>query len=142
MMRDAVRAIVRMPGLAAVVVLSLGVGIGVNTAVFSWIQLVLFRPLAGVEGGGSTFRLIEAKADTGTFPGSSWLEYRDLQERVQAFDELIAFRPAPLSTGDPSRLERVFAMLVSGNYFAGLRLHPAAGRFLQPSEVSQPSGAP
>ncbi|MGH9384066.1 MAG: ABC transporter permease [Vicinamibacterales bacterium] len=142
MIRDAFRAIARMPGLAAVVVVSLGVGIGVNTAVFSWIQTVLLRPLAGVPGGGSTFYLIEAKADTGTFPGSSWLEYRDLQERVHAFDGLLAFRPVPLNVGESSRTERTYAMLVSGNYFAALGLRPAAGRFLQPSEVDQPGGDP
>jgi predicted permease len=142
MIRDAFRGIARMPGLAAVVVLSLGVGIGVNTAVFSWIQTVLLRPLPGVEGGGSTFHLIESKADTGTFPGSSWLEYRDLQERVQSFNGLFAFRPAPFNLGDPSRLERVFGMLVSGNYFDALGLRPAAGRFVQPSEASQPGAEP
>jgi predicted permease len=142
MIRDAFRAIARMPGLAAVVVLSLGVGIGVNTAVFSWIQTVLLRPLAGVPGGGSTFHLIEAKADTGTFPGSSWLEYRDLQERVRAFDGLLAFRPIPLNVGEPNRTERTYAMLVSGNYFVALGLRPAAGRFLQSSEVTRPGGDP
>ncbi len=142
MIRDALRGIARMPGLAAVIILSLGVGIGVNTAVFSWIQTVLLRPLPGVEGGGSTFHLIEAKADTGTFPGLSWLEYRDLKERVKAFRDLLAFRPVPLNVGEPSRTERTFGMLVSGNYFAALGLRPAAGRFLQPSEVSQPGGEP
>ena len=68
------------PGWLAVVILSLGVGIGVNTAVFTWIQTVLLRPLPGVAGGGSFYHL-EAKAETGTFPGSSWLEYQDLAAR-------------------------------------------------------------
>lgn len=142
MIRDAIRAIARMPGLASVVVLSLGVGIGVNTAVFTWVQTVLLRPLPGVAGGGSTFHQIEPKADTGTFPGSSWLEYRDLEERVHAFKGVLAFRPVPLSVGEPSRTERTFGMLVSGNYFSVLGLRPAAGRFLEPSEVRQPGGAP
>ncbi len=47
-LRHAFRMIGRMPGLAAVVIGSLGVGIGVNTAVFSWIQAVVLRPLPGV----------------------------------------------------------------------------------------------
>jgi len=53
MIRHALRTIGRMPGLAAVVILSLGVGIGVNTTVFSWIQAVLLKPIPGVDGSGS-----------------------------------------------------------------------------------------
>ena len=49
-LRHALRAIARMPVLATVIVLSLGVGIGVNTAVFSWIQAVVLQPLPGVDG--------------------------------------------------------------------------------------------
>ena len=138
MIRDAFRAIARMPGVALVVVFSLGVGIGVNTAVFSWIQTVLLRPLPGVEGGGSTFHLIEASAETGTFPGSSWLEYQDLAERAHAFKGLLAFRPAPLNIGEAGRVERVFGMLVSGNYFDELGLRPALGRFLAADDVAKP----
>ena len=142
MIRTALRAIARMPGVALVVVFSLGVGIGVNTAVFTWIQTVLLRPLPGVAGGGSTFHLIEARAETGTFPGSSWLEYQDLAARAHAFKGLMAFRPAPLNIGEAGRVERVFGMLVSGNYFAELGLRPALGRFLAADDVAKPGGAP
>jgi predicted permease len=61
---------------------------------------------------------------------------------VQSFGGLFAFRPAPFNLGDPSRLERVFGMLVSGNYFDALGLRPAAGRFLQASEAAQPGAEP
>src|SRR5258707_10683678 len=74
-LRHAWRMIFRMPGLSAVVVLSLGVGIGVNTAVFSWIQAVVLRPLPGVPDA-SRFPLVEARAEAGTHPRGSWLEYR------------------------------------------------------------------
>jgi hypothetical protein len=47
-LRYAWRSIVKMPVLSAVVIISLGVGIGVNTAVFSWLQAVVLRPLPGV----------------------------------------------------------------------------------------------
>ena len=142
MIRTALRAIARMPGVALVVVFSLGVGIGVNTAVFTWIQTVLLRPLPGVAGGGSTFHLIEARAETGTFPGSSWLEYQDIAARAHAFKGLMAFRPAPLNIGEAGRVERVFGMLVSGNYFAQLGLRPAIGRFLTSDDVAKPGDAP
>ena len=137
MMQHAFRTIARMPGVAAVVVVSLGVGIGVNTAVFSWIQAFLLKPIPGVERS-SSFYHVEPKADTGTFPGMSWAEYRDLVPRLPAIDQLIAFRMAPLNVGDPGRTERTYALLVSGNYFDALGLRPAQGRFIRPDEAAVP----
>ncbi len=130
-----------MPGLAAVVIVSIGVGIGVNTAVFSWIQAVVFRPLPGVSGGAG-FHFVEPKSDAGTYPGASWLEYRDLVDRLGAFDRLLAFRMAPLSVGAAGRTERAYALLVSGNYFEALGLRPMAGRFIEPREVIHPGAEP
>ncbi|HYU43672.1 MAG TPA: ADOP family duplicated permease, partial [Vicinamibacteria bacterium] len=103
-------------------------GIGVNTAVFSWIQAVVLRPLPGVPDA-SRFHLVETRAEAGTHPGVSWLEYRDLRERLRSFDDLIASRMVPPSLGEAGRTERVSAQLVSDNYFSGLSLKPALGRF-------------
>jgi predicted permease len=141
MIRHAFRTISRMPGLATVVVLSLGVGIGLNTAVFSWIQAVMLKPIPGVERSGSFYHA-EPKADTGTFPGMSWAEYRDIKPRLAAIDELIAFRMAPLNVGEPGRTERTYALLVSGNYFGGLGLQPAAGRFIREDEADVAGAEP
>ena len=140
-LRHAWRTIVRMPGLAAVVVASLGVGIGVNTAIFSWIQAVVFRPIPGVRDA-SSFHSIEARAEAGSFPGVSWLEYRDLCERLRSFPDLLAFRMVPLNVGEPERTERTYGLLVSGNYFSALGVRPALGRFLRPEEVAQAGGEP
>ena len=141
MVRQAFRTISRMPGLAAVVVISLGVGIGMNTAVFSWIQAIVLKPIPGVHNG-SEFYHVDPKADTGTYPGMSWAEYRDLEERLTAIDELIAYRMAPLNVGEAGRTERTYALLVSGNYFSALGLQPAAGRFIQPDEVAAAGAQP
>ena len=128
-----------MPGLAAVVVLSLGVGIGVNTAVFSWIQAIVLKPIPGVDNSGAFYH-VEPVSDTGTFPGLSWAEYRDLTPKLSSIDELVAFRMAPLNVGEAGRTERTYAQLVSGNFFTALGLTPVAGRFLTPDEVTQPGG--
>ena len=53
--RHAWRSIVRMPVVATVVVVSLGVGIGVNTAVFSWVQAMVLQPLPGVADAGRMY---------------------------------------------------------------------------------------
>jgi hypothetical protein len=52
-LRNAGRTISRMPGLAAVIIVSLAIGIGVNTTIFSWIQMILFQPLPGVSGASN-----------------------------------------------------------------------------------------
>jgi predicted permease len=140
-LRHAWRMIFRMPGLSAVVILSLGVGIGVNTAVFSWIQALVLHPLPGVPDA-SRFHPVEARAEGGTRPGASWPEYRDLRERVRGFDDLIASRMVPLSLGEAGRTERVSAQLVSDNYFSALSLQPVLGRFPRADEGARAGGAP
>jgi putative ABC transport system permease protein len=140
-LRQALRAIARMPVLAAVVIVSLGVGVGVNTAVFSWIQAVVLRPLPGVAGSGS-FYLVEPRAETGSYTGVSWLEYRDLKERIHALPDLLAFRIVPCNVGETGRVQRMFGVLVSDNYFSALGLRPALGRFIRADEVSRAGGEP
>jgi predicted permease len=135
----AVRALARTPILAAVVILSLGVGIGVNTVVFSWIQALVFRPLPGV-ADASPFHLIETRTEAGLRPGSSWLEYQDLRERVTALDDLMAFRMVPLNAGEASRNERTYGLMVSGNYFRSLGLVAAAGRLIRDEDAARPGG--
>ena len=139
--RHALRAIAKMPALAAVVIVSLAIGIGVNTAVFSWIQAVALQPLPGVPHS-SSFLLIEPRAKTGSYPGVSWPEYRDLQERLPSLRDVLAFRMIPFNVGEAGQAERTFGLLVSGNYFSALHLRPALGRFILPEEVQRPGGEP
>src|SRR6478672_12392546 len=97
-LRHALRAIMRAPLLSAVIVLSLGIGIGVNTVVFAWLQGTIVHPLPGVAGSGR-LHLVEPRSDNDSYPGMSWLEYRDLHARLTSLPDLIAFRMAPLYIG-------------------------------------------
>src|SRR5258708_24398881 len=97
-LRQAWRMIWRMPGLAAVVIVSLGVGIGVNTAVFSWIQLMVLQPIPGVADAGGV-QLVEPHADTGSYPRASWLEYPGLRGRIHNPPPLFPFPPGPFNPG-------------------------------------------
>src|SRR6202049_971107 len=135
-LRNAALTISRMPGLAAVIILSLAIGIGVNTTIFSWIQMILFEPMPGVSGA-SNFLLVEPHSETGGYPGASWLEYRDLQTQVPALRDIVAFQMVPFNVGERGKTERTFGQLVSGNYFSALGLKPAIGRFIRPDEVER-----
>jgi putative ABC transport system permease protein len=160
--RHAWRTMLRGPGLAVVVILSLGVGIGVNTAIFSWIQTVVFRPLPGVRDANG-FHFVEPRPVTETrgsgahapaphlrsagiversnYVGVSWPEYHDLRERLGVLQSALAFRMVPLNIGAAESAERRYAQLVSGNFFSALGLEPARGRFFLTDEGTV-GGAP
>ena len=140
-LRNAGRTISRMPGLAAVIIVSLAIGIGVNTTIFSWIQMILFQPLPGVSGA-SNFLLVEPRTETGGYPGASWLEYRALQTQLPALRDVVAFQMVPFNVGETGQTERTFGQLVSGNYFSALGLKPAIGRFIRPQEAERPGTEP
>ena len=140
-LRSAGRSIRRMPGLAAVIIFSLAIGIGVNTTIFSWIQLILFQPMPAVSGA-SNFLLVEPHSETGGYPGASWLEYRALQAQVPSLRDIVASEMVPFNVGEKAQTERTFGQFVSGNYFSALGLQPAIGRFIQPEEAERPGTEP
>src|SRR5712664_2319111 len=140
-LRNAGRTIRRMPGLAAVIIVSLAIGIGANTTIFSWIQMILFEPMPAVSGAAN-FLLAEPRTETGGYPGASWLEYRDLQTQVPALRDIVASQMVPFNVGEPGQTERTHGQLVSGNYFSALGLKPAIGRFIRPEEAERPGTEP
>ena len=138
--RHAWRTLAKAPFVSLVIVLSLAVGIGVNAVIFSWIRGLVFRPIPAV-AHAARLHLVEAQTENGSYPGSSWQEYRDLRERLTAFQELVAFRMLPLNFGEAGRTTRVYAQLVSGNYFSALGLRPAFGRVLHDGDAARSGGA-
>ncbi len=138
---DGWRALAAAPVLSAVVIASLAVGIGVNTAVFSWVEVFALSPLPGVPRA-SEFHLIEPRTEAGAYPGASWLEFQDLRAELGGTADLLAFRTAPLNVGEAERTERVFSLLVSDGYFQALGVRPELGRLLEPGEVTTPGASP
>jgi predicted permease len=127
--RYALRWLRRSPGFAAVAILSLGLGVGVNTAMFSLVDALVFKPLP-VREPGSLVDVFTSSADGDEYATSSWPDYVDLQARNSVFDEMTAYRPifAPLALGERSRL--VMGQIVTGNHFSMLGLQPQLGRLL------------
>src|SRR5690242_16573413 len=91
----AARGALRNPVVSIVVVLSLGIGIGVNTAVFSWLQAIVVHPLPAVSRSADLY-LIELRTQSGSYSGMSWPEFRDLHVRLTTIEDLFAFRMVPL----------------------------------------------
>src|SRR5258708_8621294 len=136
-LRNASRTIRSRPGLAALIIVSLAIGIGANTPIFSWIQMILFQPLPGVSGA-SNFLLVELRTETGGYPGASWPEYRALQTQVPALRDIVASQMAAVNVGEPGQTARTHGQLVSGNYFSALGLKPAIGPFIRPEGAERP----
>ena len=111
-------------------IVSLGVGIGVNTAVFSWIQAMVLQPIPGVADAGGV-QLVEPRADTGSYPGVSWLEYRDLRDAAATLPDLFAYRMVPFNVGERGRARadlrpaRLGQLLLGARPDAGARPLPA-----------------
>jgi predicted permease len=138
-LRLALRQLTKSPGLSSVVILSLALGIGANTAIFSWLNSAVFRPLPGVS---APVMLLETRDDTGNYVSTSWLEYRELRDLLPSFQAIAAHRTRTLNLGHSERDARVFAELVSDNFFPVLGIRPQLGRFFLPGEATKPGSAP
>ena len=138
--RYGVRILRKSSGFTLVAVLTLAIGIASNTAVFSWIEMILLKPLPGV---ADSDRLVSFETTTpnGEFIPTSYPDYRDYRDHLTLVSGLAIASPAPLSIGDEEHAERVFGELVSGNYFAVLGVKPILGRTFSPQEYGDAEGA-
>ncbi len=130
----AVRNLARSPGYAAAFILTLGLGIGANTAVFSVVRGVLLKPIPYRSGD----RLVHLRqtAVQSAIPDATWSvpeikDYRAVSKTMDGFAEFSALDFNMLGHGEP---RRVRSGIVSGNYFDVLGLQPVLGRLTQPSD--------
>src|SRR5262245_6553643 len=129
--RYGLRLLRRSPLFTATAVLSLAIGIGANTTIFSAASAMLFRPLPGVHEPGRLVDIGRTQDGKG-FDNSSYPNYRDIRARVTTVTDVYALRleAQPMGLGGTDGAERIFGTLVSGNYFSVLGTTPAAGRLL------------
>jgi len=121
--RHAGRILLRSPGFALAIVVTLAFGIGGNSAIFSLLSSLLLRPLSLVEPERVTW--VFSSPDFGSF---SYPDYRDLRaEKNSAFSSLAAFHPLFLSLTRGDLSERVRGEAVSDDYFATLGVRPVIG---------------
>jgi len=145
-MRHAARLLRRDPLFTATAVLSLAIGIGANTTIFTVGNALLFRAPASVADPGALLD-IGTRTPGGGFGNSSYPNYLDLRRRVTTLDGVYASglfpRAMSLSgAGDSAATERVFATPVTGNYFAVLGTTAAAGRLFDADAVERPGADP
>lgn len=138
-LKCALRTLTKAPGLSLVIIVSLALGIGANTVVFSWLNGAIFQPLPGVT---APVLLLETKDDTGNYVSTSWLEFKDLRAMLPSFDKIAVQRPRSFYLGDSERESRAFGEYVSEDFFPVLGQRPQLGRFFLPEETARPGAAP
>src|ERR1043165_213640 len=119
--RYGIRLLRRSPLFTVVAVLSLAIGIGANTTIFSVASAMLLRPLPGIHDSGRLVDIGRTQDGTG-FDNSSYLNFRDLRARVTTLADVYALRldSQPMALGGADGAERIYGTLVSGNYFSVL----------------------
>jgi hypothetical protein len=139
--RYGLRMMLKSPAFTAVAVLSLALGIGANTGVFSLINGLRLRPLP-VEEPARLMTLFTTDAkNPGNLP-TSHLNDLDYRERGDLFSGVLAYTFAQLSWSQGGAGEQIFALVVSGNYFDRLGVKAAHGRTFLPEEDRTPGTHP
>jgi predicted permease len=138
-LRLAARGLRRSPLFATVAILSLALGIGANTAIFTLIDQILLRRLP-VKEPDQLVMLYQQGSHMGSNMGTrmhSYPIYQDFQARAEPLSEVLCRRLVPASVSIDNRTERVQAEMVSGNYFSMLGVAPALGRVFNSREDDQ-----
>ena len=135
-----VRLLRRTPGFAVTAIVTLAIGIGSTTAMFTLLNRALLQPLPV----NRPDRLVALNnfSESGAFPTFSYPTYRDLRARSEAFAGLVGYRFAPLSVSHDGVNERIWGYLVTGNYFDVLGVPAHIGRALQPSDDERAGAHP
>ncbi|WP_260736664.1 ABC transporter permease [Tunturiibacter lichenicola] len=149
-LRFSLRQIKRSPGFMITAVLTLALGVGANTAIFSLLDQALLRSLpvrapeqlVVLSGTGKAWDGHSSNHGAGVEQSFSYPMYRDLRDRGTAFNGLIATAPAGIGITRNDASDFADAEIVSGNYFSVLGVPAAQGRLLTASDDTTPGANP
>ena len=139
-LRYGLRSLRAKPAFTATAILTLALGIAVSTVVFSWLDMVLLRPLPGTSDGHRLY-IFESKQPDNEGLNISYPDFRDYRDSLKLSSVALAYQNNALSLGEGEHAERVWAELVSGNYFDVMGVKPLLGRFFLPEEQGDQPGA-
>src|SRR6266481_3856456 len=136
-LRYAVRTLAKNPSFSLVAILTLALGIGANTVVFSVVNALLLRPLP-VDRPNELAFLENARYG----PSQSFPNYKDLRDSNRTFTGMMGYRIAPMELETNTGALRIWGYLATGNYFDVLAVKPALGRFFNQTEDITPRQSP
>ena len=139
--RFAFRQLLKSPGFIMVALLTLALGVGANTAVFSLINGLLLRPLPVPHAEQlAVLRIVEGASDPDDYEFCAPF-FRGLENRHEVFSDVFAYNGDTLQVKGQSGNENVPGMLVSGEFFQAMETAPLLGRYLTPQD-DRPGGSP
>src|SRR5260370_14406362 len=141
-LRYGIRVLIASPGFTAIAVLSLALGIGANTAIFSVVRAFVLAPLP-VEAAGRLMSVFTTDVkNPGNLP-TSYANYQDYRDKNEVFSGVLAitFGGVDLNIGNGDAIQAP-VQLVSGNYFDVLGVKAALGRTFLPDEDKAPGSGP
>ena len=143
-LRYAVRGLRRSPGFTAAVVVTLALGIGANTAMFSVVDRLMFRPLAYLHHPESAHRIYwqwQERDVRTTSMSTQYARYLDLRRWTTSFSHLAGFSERSLAIGEGDEAREYRVGTVSASFFDFFDARPALGRFFRADEDQTPRGA-
>ena len=135
--RYGVRTLRRSPGFAATAVISIALGVGANTLVFSVVNALVLKPLPITDPDRVVF-----VQRIGSFVSHSFPAYRDMRDRNVSFEGLAGYRITMMAVEANKSATHEWGYLATGNYFDLLGVTPAAGRFFHQSDDVVPGASP
>jgi len=136
-LRYSIRLLARNPLFTCVAVMTLALGIGANTTIFSLVYALLLRPLPGVEEPNRLVSLFTSDFSSTPYGANSYPDYIDYRDQNETFEGLSAYRESDLVLGTHELPQRIRGAAVTGNYFSVLRARIALGRPLTPDDDIQ-----
>lgn len=135
------RQLMKQRGFAVLAIISMALGIGANTSIFSLVDTALLRPLA-VKEPSQLVELYGTMNNGAEWSLQSYLNYKDYRDRNTVFSGLFVYRVVVSSLTVNNTSQRVWGYLVSGNYFDVLGVKPVLGRAFLPEEDQTPDSHP
>jgi predicted permease len=140
-LRYAARMLHNAPGFTIIAVITLGLGMAVNTTVFSVINGMLLRPLP-VPHPEQIVVLSMQQAGTPGLQRFSYPDYQDISHQADNFSDVIGYRPTLAGLTVEGKSDHCVLSRVTGNYFSALGIQPAVGRLILPTEGQAPGADP
>ncbi len=140
-LRYGARTLGKNLGVTVVAVITLALGIGANTAIFSGVSAFVFRPLP-VPQADELVRPMELTEDRGTADEFSYPDFVDYRDQNSVFSGMFAEDMIQVAIGTETENDVIWGQAVSGNYFDVLRVTPAMGRAFAPDEDKTPASHP
>ena len=143
-LKYAFRALGRSPGFTAIAILTLALGIGANTAIFTLLDQVLLRLLPVKDPQQLVLLTMRGRHYGSNWGGNaiSHPMFRDFRAHNEVFSDMFCRFPSSASLSSGQQAERISVEMVSGTYFSTLGVSPAMGRLLTPEDDVVPSGHP